>query len=112
MPGTKNELGRVRGRRTTATPAGIPLGRIALPQLARRGDGLAEIGPGQSVQERDDGLRLVIGQLSVKLRVTHRLDRLRQRGRASVVKIRRRDRDVPQAWDTKDLRLGRGERVK
>ena len=49
---------------------------------------------------------------SVKLRITHRPDRLRQGGRASVVKIRRRDRDVPQAWDANDLGLGRGKRMK
>src|SRR4029077_2810565 len=86
--------GRASSRHTTPTPAAISLGRIALPQLARRTDRLAEIGPGQSVEERDDDLRLVVGQLSVKLRIAHLLDRARQGGRASVVKIRRRDGDV------------------
>jgi hypothetical protein len=111
-PFTNSQVRRASSRHTTPTPAAISLGRIALPQLARRADGLAEIGPGQSIQERDDGLRLVVGQLSVKLRITHLLDRLRQSGGASVVKIRRRDRDVPQARDTNDLGLGRGKRMK
>jgi hypothetical protein len=111
-PFTNSQVRRASSRHTTPTPAAISLGRIALPQLACRGDRLAEIRPGQSVQERDNGLRLVVGQRSVKLRITHRLDRLRQGGRASVVKIRRRDRDVPQAWDTKDFGLGRGKWVK
>src|ERR1700722_891301 len=112
MPRINSQVRSASSRHTTPTPAAISLRRIALPQLACRGDRLAEIGPGQSVEERDDGLRLVVGQLSVKPRIAHLLDRLRQRGRASVVKIRRRNCDVPQAWDTKDLGLGRGKRVK
>src|SRR3984957_11593393 len=112
MPRTSSQVRSASSKHTTPTPAAISLGRIALPQLARRADRLAEIGPGQSVQERDDSVRLVVGQRSVKLRITHRLDRLRQGGRASVVKIRRRARAVPQAWDTKDFGLGRGKWVK
>jgi hypothetical protein len=69
-PFTNSQVRRASSRHTTPTPAAISLGRIALPQLARRADGLAEIGPGQSIQERDDGLRLVVGQPSVKLRIT------------------------------------------
>src|ERR1700722_7258062 len=112
MPRSSSQVRSASSRHTTPTPAAISLGRIALPQLACRADRLSEIGPGQSVEERDDRVRLVLGQLSVKLRIAHRLDRLRQGGRASVVKIGRRDRDVPQAWDANDLGLGRGKRMK
>src|SRR5580704_11247278 len=112
MPRTSSQVRSASSRHTTPTPAAISLGRIALPQLARRNDRLAEIGPGQSVEERNDGLRLVVGQLSVKLCIAHLLNRTRQGGRASVVKIRRRDRDVPQTWDANDLGLGRGKRMK
>src|SRR6516225_4336006 len=109
---TSSQVKSASSRHTTPTPAAISLGRIALPRLVWLRDRLAEISPSQSVKEGDDGLRLVVGQRSVKLRITHRLDRLRQSGRASVVKIRRRDRDVPQARNANDLRLGRGKRMK
>jgi hypothetical protein len=48
-PFTNSQVRRASSRHTTPTPAAISLGRIALPQLARRCDRLAEIGPGQSV---------------------------------------------------------------
>src|SRR5271167_4262636 len=109
MPRANSQVRSASSRQTTPTPAAISLGRIGLPWLAYRGGRLSEIGPGQSVEERDDRLRLVVGERSVELRITHRSDRLRQGGRASVVKIRRRDRDVAQAWDANDLGLGRGK---
>src|SRR6202167_6689694 len=112
MPRINNQVRSANSRHTAPTPAAISLGRIGLPQLACRADRLSEIGPGQGVEERDDHVRLVVVQRSVKLRIAHRLDRLRQGGRASVVEIRRRDGDVPQAWDANDLGLGRGKRMK
>src|ERR1700735_4089589 len=112
MPRIKSQVRTARSRHTTTTPAAISLRRIAAPHMACRDDRLAEIGPGQSVEGGGDGLRLLRGQRSVKLRITHRVDRFRQGSRASVVKIRRRDRDVPQARDANDLRLGGGKRMK
>src|ERR1700678_381886 len=112
MPRINSHVRSASSKHTAPTPAAISLGRIGLPQLVCRADRLSEIGPGQSVEERDDRVRFVVGQRSIKLRITHRLDCLRQGGRASVMKIRRRDGDVPQAWDANDLGLGRGKRMK
>src|SRR5580658_8687651 len=112
MPRTNSQVRSASSRHTTPTPAAISLGRIALPQFACGGNRLSEISAGQGVEECDDCLGLVVGQRSVELRIAHRFHRLRQCGRASVVKIRRSDRYIAQAWDPYDLWLRRSEGMK
>src|SRR3954452_17160218 len=76
-----------------------------------RNDRMALIGSGQRLEERDNGIDFLLGEILVKLGGSHLPHGLGKCRGAAVVKIRRCRSDIAQTGHTQDLRLGRGKRM-
>src|ERR1019366_3924629 len=65
---------------------------------------------GQTLQERQDRIRLLIGKMQTDLARAHDGDRLAQIPRFAAVKIGRRQGDVAESGDLEDVFVGRALR--